>query len=520
MPSAVLRPTTLDAPWPTIDVAAKSAAYAVHHHVLLVLGAPSAHALAPILRSPTFARSLLLLVTQEPPPLSALAHARPTIKILRLDAPLVPGTRSFALSLVQVLDSAAAVARAWPGTSNTIEQLAQDETGVFTIHEPLTPDSLSRPAPTHRKSRLSASSLDNSGVSSFTPPSPRKRPSIASLSFSKPHKRARTLGTPFSSSSRPFDAVISFLPPRQPERAVFKQVILTSALATPFVAGGVRARVHEGDSELLWSPPSPSYSRPSSAVISRTGSFVAGAAAPELPISEPSPTLIRPAAKKRRSRFSLFGGSDYSSTPASRRASSVSVFASAPGPFNPAYILHVLPSSYRSTKLEGALGGVVASASAGAADEMGKMPYGYVLAERAMKNVECVLVGALEGVRDVEDGQREEEEDTEVREEAREDPERGRRRSAWIGGVLNVVTPPEPPLPRMAAKAVESENGEHNQVLFGLTTPPESGEGDEEEAEWAQDGGLASPPASPDLGEQNGEVAKPNKASRRWAIWR
>ncbi|KAJ7227729.1 hypothetical protein B0H12DRAFT_238922 [Mycena haematopus] len=64
-----------DAPWTAFNLPALSHVFSQSSTVILVLGAPTPHALSPILRSATFARSLVLLVTHAPPPRSALLSA-------------------------------------------------------------------------------------------------------------------------------------------------------------------------------------------------------------------------------------------------------------------------------------------------------------------------------------------------------------------------------------------------------------------------------------------------------------
>ncbi|KAJ7651020.1 hypothetical protein FB45DRAFT_29753 [Roridomyces roridus] len=477
-----------DAPWPVYDLTAKTVAFASQLHVLLVLGTPSAHALAPILRSSTFTRSLLLIVTHDPPPLSTLAHAHPSIKILRLDAPLAPSAPAFALSLVQVLEAAANVARTWTGMSHDVEQLAQDAAGAFTVREPLTPESLPtsehrharNSMPARRKSRLAPSPPLDPAFFSAPPPNRSRTPSLSpSLSSSAPNpKRASLASLSLSKlpipkqhsafgTARPFDAIISFLPPLQPERAVLKQVVLTSTLATSFLIGGHRGGGDASAStfDLAWSssgPPSPSYStygysRPGSIASSRAPSFVAGPTS-DSPHDSPPPAH-RPV--KRRSRFSLFGSGSVSA-PTSRRASSVTsfpVYNDAADSAAPASIVHVLPASYRSSKLVGALGSFVASGTSTA-----KQTRGYVLAERALRDVETLLVGALEG------GDEGEERVEGTR----------RRRGAWVAGVL--------PTAPAVVEPDEHTTEEGGKLPFGLPTPPASRHGSREGEETVASG--------------------------------
>ncbi|KAJ7742735.1 hypothetical protein DFH07DRAFT_1063681 [Mycena maculata] len=507
-----------DAPWPVYDLPARTAAYAQVPHVLLVLGAPSPRALTPILRSPTFTRSLVLLVTHLPPTLSAFsavsAHTGPAVRILHLDTPLVPTAPAFALTLVHVLDAAADVARAWRASSPAyttapdIHQLAQDPTGAFSVPEAL---ALDTPAPLPvsehlhppgRRPRLAPRPQSTLSVPAgrrnstllvkppplSAPPAISKRDSSASLGRSA-GKRAKSAST---DPARPFDALLAFLPPAQPERAVLKQVVLTSTLAGGFLTGPPYAAgpytpssgYDSDDARFDWSsaPATPTApgpytaqygypdARPGSAgsSASRAGSFGDGGGE--------SPT--------RRSRLSsLFRGASRS-VPASPRASA-SFLASASSLHHPApgrgtaraHIVHVLPASYRGAKLTGALGAFLASYAAGGVRA-------YVLAERALRDLEGVLVGGLEPL-EVGGG--------------------GGRRGAWVAGVLSVSTPPATsredadagadelgPEAEAEAEVVEGEGGEEQGGIapYGLPTPPASRNGSGEGAEEGYVAGM------------------------------
>ncbi|KAF8186896.1 hypothetical protein K438DRAFT_1936598 [Mycena galopus ATCC 62051] len=315
-----------DTPWPAYDLPALSYAFAHTPAVILVLGAPNPHLLSPLLRSPTFTRSLVLLVTHAPPPLTALVSAigreshaagtHPAVRVLRLRAPLVPSAPTFALTLVSVLDAAATVARSWraslsdldsPSTDNTsfppspdrIAQLAQNPSGhdsAFCVPEPLadfpaSTTGAASPLPSnnehlHPAGRRAASTSASTPATpnGTTPPSTLsrapsalfnpKRASTSALSLSKNKSakrpstadsvsvRSNTSNTSKRSSfygggkststatahananaktkndgTRPFDALLSFLPAQQQEKAILKQVVLVSTLAGGFLAG-------------------------------------------------------------------------------------------------------------------------------------------------------------------------------------------------------------------------------------------------------------------------------------------
>ncbi|KAF7360244.1 hypothetical protein MVEN_00753200 [Mycena venus] len=399
----------LDAPWIAHDLHALTHAFARTPAVVLVLGAPTPHAVAPILRSPTFARSLLLLVTHAPPSLSALVSAigkdnytngtHAAVRVLRLRAPLLPSAPAFAITLVGVLDAAAIVARNWranldcDSNSDKILQLAQNAAGdpAFSVEEPLadlpspTPSnsaSTSAPLPTneHLHPVGTATRRSKLSVSTSTPPptmtanlyTPNRAPrppstlsvesgtskwaastnslslkrntrrdsstSIRSVRSLSKDKRASTVngmsGKDAKDGTRPFDALLSFLPPQQPEKAVLKQVVLISTLAGAFLAGagyasfadagynlnnGSNGYLSEGYDSRAGSGASTPYSMhdanggfdwssapssPSAAYGNGNGSSSAETSRPGTPGSMNS---LSGTTKKKR--FSLFGGS-------------------------------------------------------------------------------------------------------------------------------------------------------------------------------------------------------------------
>ncbi|KAJ7204822.1 hypothetical protein GGX14DRAFT_544083 [Mycena pura] len=531
-----------DAPWRVRDLSALTHAVALSPNVLLVLGAPNPHALAPLLRSPTFARSLVLLVTHTPPTRAALAAAaaaapstsppaHAAIRVLRLAAPLVPAAPTFALALVAVLEAAGAVARAWRAQVAAasdplsavpdIAQLAQAPDGSFSVPEPLAgaPDApaLSTPPPSvwaagehaHPPVSRRPGLTPTASVSSHAngpyqagrtrPPSALSLASTVSASASASghrasgffssslslNKRDPTTATPKSSKrmsssssskrnstsaqknvsdgTRAFDALVSFLPPAQLEKAVLKHVVLVSTLAGGSLAGPAFGCAHAGGG----GHPRARDSYFVSAPASRRGSVSSGSApglaaewdsAPSLPAyasaSAPSstgtsraPSFIgdagsgteRPASPARS--FLSFLGSNFSESRSVSASSSPrgSVYeynyggdsAHAParrGQGTRAHIVHVLPASYRSAKLTSALGAFTGSYSPSSSSA--RKPHAYVLAERALGSLESVLVGALDGG------------------EAGAGGARGASNCNWVAGVI---------VPR---EQVEQENGE------------------------------------------------------------
>ncbi|KAK7044789.1 hypothetical protein R3P38DRAFT_2690553, partial [Favolaschia claudopus] len=419
-----------DAPWLAHDLPVLANSFSKYPAVILVLGAPTPHVLSPLLRSPTFAHSLILLVTHSPPPLSALINAigrpaystgaHPALRILRLRAPLVPGAPTFALSLVSILDAAAAVARSWRASAVVdapILQLAQnpaDDDPAFSVPQPLTSDLLPTPVLTPNQS----SSSNGSGLgparrrSRLGPPEPRppsvslsaKRASSSSLALSfKSNTRSRrgSVSSAFSTgstkklrevhdNSRPFDALVSFLPAAQQEKAILKQVVLVSTLAGGFLSGpayfGSRSSTYStynfnNSSNDGYDP----YSRPGSGASTphsyseQSGAHFDWSSAPGSPTAQTHGFSSRPgtpgsinsnSAGKRR--FSIFGGGNATSKSRSQPASLRGV-DNGDGNDNTirrrlrvrAHIVHVLPASYRSPRLVGALSAFLGSIGAG-----------------------------------------------------------------------------------------------------------------------------------------------------------
>ncbi|KAF8217186.1 hypothetical protein K438DRAFT_1798406 [Mycena galopus ATCC 62051] len=497
-----------DAPWPVYDLPAASHVFAQTPSVILVLGAPTGHALSPILRSPTFARTLLLLVTHAPPPRSALISALATsgshgaIRILRLRAPLVPGVPAFALSLIDVLDAAAAVAREWRATPDPepILQLAQAPDGpAFCVSEPLldfVPLMNRSPLPPSALSETRASALSNTASL------------IASTSLVSRRARAdsKTLfGRVPNDPARPFDALISFLPPNQQENAVLRNVVLVTTLAAGFLAGpahgyecsadqmesfstsGTAADSNDGSepSRSAASTPHPS-SRDSSPLLERASrGFHWRSQSNSLSTfnsENPSPDP-RPAKKRAFSPFR--SGRRRSKSQANLRrsvyeeethtaASTSSTDVTSPG--TRAHFVHVLPASYRNPMLVRALSTFLAAFSTGASTMPPDRAKAYVLSERAMgEALESVLVGALEVPRAVRGlGARAGKE--------REEEERG----AWVAAVT--AARPESQASEEsssssssnAAAGAEGQDGRHGYgQSHGHPKPPPSAYGHE-----------------------------------------
>ncbi|KAJ7131752.1 hypothetical protein C8R43DRAFT_956962 [Mycena crocata] len=567
-----------DAPWPTTDLQLLAQAFAGAPHVVLVLGSPAPHLLAPLLRSHTFARCLLLLVTHAPPPLSALRSAAaplplPQTRILRLRTPLDPAAPAFALELVSVLDAAANVAREWrvAPDDDDVVQLAQGVDGAAFVvrevlpsspgevlptsehrHPPAPRRSLLGPSPSYPANRTrppsslslvstasapsrsffsrrgsDASSASNASTSR---PTRNRRDSASSafsaksssstLSKSSPNgtKRDSRRESTLTAQTRPFDALLSFLPPAQQEKAVLKQVVLVTTLAAAFLAGagprsvgmdfshspsasapssrassrpnsrpnsfvgegpgsaynnsgGAYNNYPNGGGTAYSEPTTPAswgqhssafsaaaYGYPSSGETSRAGSRAGSPSPEEIPGTNTERDGDADSrTDKKRSGFFSFGRAAGARNEAARSvdlthdthdtnghglAHSASVGQLNGGTrggqpqlnghgisthanggigtrrHTRAHIVHVLPATYRSRKLTGAVGAFCAGQGQGGGGPRAS-PRAYVLAERALRDVESVLVGALD--LELESGQG--------------------GRTAWVAGVVPASAP-------------------------------------------------------------------------------
>ncbi|EPQ50122.1 hypothetical protein GLOTRDRAFT_134237 [Gloeophyllum trabeum ATCC 11539] len=171
--------------------------------VLLVLGVTPATNLAPLLHSPQLSSGLLLLVSHEP--LALPAHPHPAVRVLRLAAPLALENAG-SVRLVGVLEWAARIARLWRRRpAHGVLELAEGSTD---------------PAPTPRSALPSPRASATNLVPLPLPPSRSSSP--------KP--------PPADPSPRAFDALVNFLPPHLPDKALLKHAILVTTLSRTFLA--------------------------------------------------------------------------------------------------------------------------------------------------------------------------------------------------------------------------------------------------------------------------------------------
>ncbi|KAG5644691.1 hypothetical protein DXG03_007914 [Asterophora parasitica] len=232
MPSDVFRPrlpldpfaTLHQPPWRITDISNPGP------HTILLLGAPSHQDLLPLASLAT-PNSLLVIATHTPPPLPASPALSTTI--LHLPAPLDIHDAG-AVRLVALLDRAQRVVHAWRTSRPSARILQFAELypgGEFTIPE--VPELAQvagaqqlQPHPEDDTASLASSSSDVSLASITTTSSSTRR--LSSL-FSPKQKSAM--------DSKPhFTALINFLPPGLPDKALLKHAILVTTLAAPFLA--------------------------------------------------------------------------------------------------------------------------------------------------------------------------------------------------------------------------------------------------------------------------------------------
>ncbi|KAG6906815.1 hypothetical protein DXG01_011999 [Tephrocybe rancida] len=282
--------------------------------------------LAPLALSPTLSTSLILIATHTPPPVPPSPQA--SIIILHLPAPLAIHD-SGAVRLAALLDRAQRVAHSFhtspPQAHPRVQQLAElYPGGDFSIAEepefalpvpvPASPTH-AHTAPSSRASSLSSHSSASSSISSI-------RSTAHSTKKSKINKAQLC----------PFSALLNFLPPALPDKALLKHSILVTTLAAPFLG-----------------PPSASPSNPSPYNTKRSSTFFSSlslASTSQEPLTAGKP-------EKRRSRITTL----FTSTPPSSFTQSrpPSLFASSreslapPSPSSQgagvAHIIHILPYS-------------------------------------------------------------------------------------------------------------------------------------------------------------------------------
>ncbi|KAI0315710.1 hypothetical protein OF83DRAFT_324911 [Amylostereum chailletii] len=193
--------------------------------VFLVVGAPSAHDLAPLLFSERLAFSLLIVATHQPPTLPSMIQ--PAVRILHLGQPLGL-EQTGAVRFVNVLEWAERIARFWRknggiGVHVFLESDQDAQVGALT------------PPPTLRTvlPRSTPPSPRNSSLHLDHVPS-RYAATASSSNLRLLRKREPTLPAP-DPSQRPFDAIINFLPPGMSDKSMLKHAILVTTISRPFL---------------------------------------------------------------------------------------------------------------------------------------------------------------------------------------------------------------------------------------------------------------------------------------------
>ncbi|KAJ7269762.1 hypothetical protein C8J57DRAFT_1716790 [Mycena rebaudengoi] len=376
------QPADPDLRWPVHALAAQTAAAALIQRVILVLGPPSPAALESLLLSPTNAHSLVLVLTADParlplPDAAATAYT-PALRILSLSTPFPPVTDSaFAIALVRALEAAASVSRSWRAHPvRDARQLAQDPDGAFTVPEELPVrhedppflSALHRNEHTHPSRPPSARSLSSSlsslASTASAPAGPSRMSSLfntvesapasptnATFKFSTKNKPPKTKKPtpPPPSSTRPFDALVHFLPAPQllPERVALKLVVLVTTLGGAFLVGdegpSVRGGTDTRRTSALYPP------RPPSATLHkrRTSGAYSPPASPTLPASRPP--LVLPRGGARRATPQAFAPLLPLLWPARYGSKSAPPTPSASRPIRRhahAHMVHVVPNVY------------------------------------------------------------------------------------------------------------------------------------------------------------------------------
>ncbi|KAF7980571.1 hypothetical protein HWV62_37741 [Athelia sp. TMB] len=276
-------------PWALKPDAVIAALNAPRRDVILVLGAPSLKDLEPLLHSAYLAQALLILATHAPPQIPA---AQPAVRVLRLAAPLAIEDAG-AVRFVNILEAAERIARVWRKAGGAgVEEVQEADAGA--PDTPLAPPQ-ARFASSYGSAPPSASSsTDNISVASAG----SRRRSFLSL----PRAAAPRL-PPVDAAQRPFDALLNFLPPRAPDKATLKQMILVTTISRPFLTSAApanrsssRLSVAEGESRR-WSLARPAiYSAPTTPASNRSRTSLFPPDLPQMPRRAHIVHLIAPTA--------------------------------------------------------------------------------------------------------------------------------------------------------------------------------------------------------------------------------
>ncbi|KAI0261611.1 hypothetical protein BC834DRAFT_972559 [Gloeopeniophorella convolvens] len=200
--------------------------------VILVLGAPTAKELAPLLNSELLAFSLVIIASHQPP--SIPSKVQPAVRILRLSEPLGL-EQAGAIRFVNILEWAERVARLWRKVGGIgIREFAESEQeGLGALAPPpgfLRQHSKSNP-PSPASSTLHLDSMASSAPANS---------STSNLRFLRKltDRSERSLPSP-DPSQRPFDALVNFLPSGISDKSLLKQAILVTTISRPFLVAAI-----------------------------------------------------------------------------------------------------------------------------------------------------------------------------------------------------------------------------------------------------------------------------------------
>lgn len=182
----------------------------------------------PLLQSQYLESSLLILATHQPPEIAATASF-PTVRILRLNAPLAIED-SGAVRFVNVLECAERIARVWRKAGGTgVQEINESDLGGL-AGQALAPPTFSF-APSGSVPASPRSSTDQLSLNS-TSSTRRRLRSVSSMTLPKTRKSKLP---PVDSSQRPFDCLLNYLPANSTDKAILKQSILVTTISRPFL---------------------------------------------------------------------------------------------------------------------------------------------------------------------------------------------------------------------------------------------------------------------------------------------
>ncbi|KAI6019911.1 hypothetical protein F5J12DRAFT_494444 [Pisolithus orientalis] len=222
-PDPFARLHTIREPWMLRMDSVAAAVGDPRRDVVLVLGAPTLKDISPVLQSPQFSQSLIILASHQLFPVPT--GVRPAICTIRLNSS-VTNEMNGTLRLAAVLQCAERVSRLWRKTGGSgVREISESETRLDASEIPdnlfLVPDS---------GSAQSSPSSSSEGLKSTT--SSVRSFIIPAMSF----LLSSSSSSPTDPSQRAFDAILNFIPNGISNVAIMKQTILITSLTCPFLA--------------------------------------------------------------------------------------------------------------------------------------------------------------------------------------------------------------------------------------------------------------------------------------------